>query len=253
MLKPRKPEKTMQLSSNHIFYTSSSAVTEIIKPLNQLGITYFSYMRSDSDGGRIYLYNNTEILDSYLKNKYYLRGNKEGLPQNYKDQILLWSTLPNQYEYDKNVRARGIDHGMFIFEPKGDSLEAFAFATQKENEGIVNTYLTKLDFLKSFTHYFKEKAAALIKSAEKNKIILPFHNGKLNFIEKDVNVDFKLLSNRQTECGYLLLNGKTSKEIAHILGLSIRTVEYYISNIKTKLRCRNKTELVAKLIQILKI
>lgn len=243
----------MQLSSNHIFYTSSSAVTEIIKPLKQLGITYFSYMRSDLDGGRIYLYSNTEILDSYLKNKYYLRGNKESTPRNYKDQILLWSTLPNQYEYDENVRARGIDHGMFIFEPNGDSLEAFAFATQKENAGIINIYLTKLDFLKKFTHYFREKAATLINSAEKSKITLPFHEGKLNFIEKNVNDDFKLLSNRQIECCTLLLSGKTSKEIAKLLGLSTRTVEHYLSNIKIKLQCSNKAELIAKLIRLLKI
>lgn len=251
-LAPTLPRRVMRLSSNHAFYTSSLAVNEIIKPLKQLGITYFSYMRSDPDGGRIYLYSNTEILDSYLKNKYYLRGNKESAPRNYKDQILLWSTLPNQYEYDENVRSRGIDHGMFIFEPKGDSLEAFAFATQKENVGIINTYLTKLDFLKTFTHYFRDKAAALINSAEKSKIILPFHNDKLNFIEKDVNVDFKLLSNRQIECCSLLVNGKTSKEIANLLGLSIRTVEYYISNVKVKLHCKNKAELIAKLIQLLK-
>ncbi len=242
----------MQLPNNHIFYTSSSDVTEIIKPLKQFGITYFSYMRSDVSGSRIYLYNNKEILNSYLKDKYYLSGNKESTPLNYKNQILLWSTLPNQYEYDENVRARGIDHGMFIFEPNGNSLETFAFATQKENEGIINTYLTKLDFLKTFTNYFREKAAALIKSAEKSKIILPFHSGKLNFIEKGVDVDFKLLSNRQIECCSLLLSGKTSKEIAKLLGLSTRTVEYYLSNIKTKLQCSNKAELIAKLIHLLK-
>lgn len=251
----------MQLASNHIFLTSSHDIADIVKPLHQLGITYFSYMKSDLKGGRIYLYNNSAILDSYLKGQYYLHGNKEGEPLGYKKQICLWSTLPNQQEYDENIRARGIDHGMFIFEPSSDSLEAFAFATGKDNERVINTYLTRLDVIKNFTHYFKEKAGSIIKAAERNKIILPFHNGKLDTFENDGNEDlhddhlqFKdashaaSLSKRQMECCKLLLQGKTLKEIADALCLSARTVEYYIGNVKNKLNCKNKAELIKKLL-----
>ena len=243
----------MQLASNHLFLTAGNDIAEIARPLQQLGVTYFSYMKSDASGGRIYLYNNVAILDSYLKNEYYLRGNKESAPVNYKQQICLWSTLSNQQEYDENVRARGIDHGMFIFEPNGTSLEAFAFATQKENERIINTYLTKLDFFKQFTYYFKEKAQSIIASAEKHKIILPFHNKKPDLFDDDTVSPFaisplsNILSKRQMECCSLLLKGKTSKEIAASLGLSFRTVEFYISNIKIKLNCKNKSDLIRKL------
>ncbi len=52
------------------------------------------------------------------------------------------------------------------------------------------------------------------------------------------------LSTRELECLFLQLRGKTAKEIAEILKLSKRTVEYYIDNMKTKFGCFNKTELL---------
>ncbi len=52
------------------------------------------------------------------------------------------------------------------------------------------------------------------------------------------------LSTRELECLFLQIRGKTAKEIAEILKLSKRTVEYYIDNMKTKFGCFNKAELL---------
>lgn len=60
------------------------------------------------------------------------------------------------------------------------------------------------------------------------------------------------LSQRQIQCAEYLLNGRTAKETGELLGLSVRTVEYYLGNIKSKLECKNKTELIVKLIRLLK-
>ncbi|EKE01973.1 MAG: LuxR family transcriptional regulator [uncultured bacterium] len=49
---------------------------------------------------------------------------------------------------------------------------------------------------------------------------------------------------REAECMVLLLKGKTINGVATILKLSPRTVEYYIKNMKTKVGCRTKFELI---------
>jgi DNA-binding CsgD family transcriptional regulator len=49
---------------------------------------------------------------------------------------------------------------------------------------------------------------------------------------------------REAECMVLLLKGKTINSVATILELSPRTVEYYIKNMKTKVGCRTKFELI---------
>jgi DNA-binding NarL/FixJ family response regulator len=49
---------------------------------------------------------------------------------------------------------------------------------------------------------------------------------------------------REREIVQLLAEGKTSKELATILGLSVKTVETHRSNILRKLNCHSVTELV---------
>ncbi|WP_341755693.1 MULTISPECIES: LuxR C-terminal-related transcriptional regulator [unclassified Candidatus Tisiphia] len=56
------------------------------------------------------------------------------------------------------------------------------------------------------------------------------------------------LSKKQQECVFLLLRGKSMKEIATILNLSVRTVESYFAIIKLKLGCSNKSQLIEKAI-----
>jgi DNA-binding NarL/FixJ family response regulator len=58
------------------------------------------------------------------------------------------------------------------------------------------------------------------------------------------------LTNRQMECIHLLMKGMTAKDIANELHLSFRTVESYLANIKNRLKCKNKTELIIKLARI---
>ena len=52
------------------------------------------------------------------------------------------------------------------------------------------------------------------------------------------------ISPRQLECLFYLLRGKSANEIALTLGLSKRTIETHIENIKSKLQCDNKNKLI---------
>jgi len=56
------------------------------------------------------------------------------------------------------------------------------------------------------------------------------------------------LSKQQQACVFLLVRGKSMKEIASILNLSVRTVESYFVMIKLKLGCNNKSQIIEKAI-----
>ena len=55
------------------------------------------------------------------------------------------------------------------------------------------------------------------------------------------------LTKMQRACASLLSKGYTAKAIGNQLNISARTVEAHINNIKEKLACRNKTQLILKL------
>ena len=51
-------------------------------------------------------------------------------------------------------------------------------------------------------------------------------------------------SRREAECMAHLLRGKSAGGVAKILNLSPRTIEFYIKNMKNKLDCQSKFELI---------
>ena len=54
------------------------------------------------------------------------------------------------------------------------------------------------------------------------------------------------LSPRQIECLRLAATGKTSSEIAIVLGISSRTVDQYVGEACERLKVRNRIQAVAK-------
>ena len=59
--------------------------------------------------------------------------------------------------------------------------------------------------------------------------------------------DHLYLTEREAECIYCLLQGKTIKSTGILLNLSARTVEFYLKNIKTKLKLRTKSAITQQL------
>ncbi len=56
----------------------------------------------------------------------------------------------------------------------------------------------------------------------------------------------QFFTQREYDCMQHLLKGKTLKQTAFLLGLSPRTVEYYLNNIKRRFGCHNKITLLKK-------
>lgn len=60
---------------------------------------------------------------------------------------------------------------------------------------------------------------------------------------------FVKLSKRQKQCLLLMVKGKTNTEIANILELQKRTVEHYIEDLKNKLGCTKRGEIIEESIK----
>ena len=56
------------------------------------------------------------------------------------------------------------------------------------------------------------------------------------------------LTNKQEICLFLLIRGKTMKEIASLMGISIKTVEDHLDSVKAKLNCFSKPQLIERAI-----
>ena len=57
------------------------------------------------------------------------------------------------------------------------------------------------------------------------------------------------LTKREAECMFWLIQDCTIAQTASHMGLSARTVEFYMKNLKTKLSCHTKKDLVEKILQ----
>lgn len=58
------------------------------------------------------------------------------------------------------------------------------------------------------------------------------------------------LTGRESICAYYLAQGKNIREISVEILLSIRTVEFYIKNIKRKMRCKKRSQLVGLIVEM---
>lgn len=143
--------------------------------------------------------------------------------------------------------------------------DMFVFCHRQENDTATNFFLNNRDSLEQFSFEFRDRISDLLKSVKNYPLMLPDHmlpNIKgldSNEDPYDRNLDHVLnnlskgwtelsamhsLSPREKECIKHLMLGQTAKTTAATMGLSPRTVEYYLENVKSKLGCEKKTDIV---------
>lgn len=74
-----------------------------------------------------------------------------------------------------------------------------------------------------------------------------------HFIENVIATKGTIFSLRELECIYHLCYGKTAKQIAKLMHLSSRTVETHLDNVRNKINCTNKLELIGQFYRLLPI
>lgn len=245
-----------------------SRIKQICEPLERcFGINYFTYHSISSDGQWRPLVSRPDWADFYTEKNLFQIDPLMLHPRCYQTGHLLWThflTDPEQQAFLKIAREKfGLAHGFCIIEKHDDVCEFFGFNAPPHCEQIYTTYNTHLPLLKQFCTYFKQTAAPLLKLIDNDPINLVDLKGKC-FQEtfscpfehlhatKELFLKFirskcpKKLSKREKECLTLYIDEFRMQDVAVRLGLSIRTIESYLTSLKNKLGCGNKAELIKK-------
>ena len=89
------------------------------------------------------------------------------------------------------------------------------------------------------------------KTAAEQRLSIPFSGKKDNLrrkIELTTSSYQLTLTLREAETLLLISYGNTVPETAQLLGLSTRTVELYVVNLRSKFQCKSKRELIERVI-----
>lgn len=236
-------------------------IKSICQPfMSSLGASLIAYHRIYfNDGQSVSVATDHEILKDYfdyVKDKgLFFQEYIKKIPEN-KFHYFLW---PNKVENKLQgiIHQIGIWNGFNIYLKQKDYVENFVFAGKLDNNEMQNNCINNIEFANSFVGYFKNKASEFIYNVNKEKMAY-FNCQNLSFYEPDKNFSFSSLKTKSvpfflndqkielTSREALVLSftnfGHSDKEIASILGISNRTVEAHLANIKSKSKLHYRSE-----------
>jgi DNA-binding CsgD family transcriptional regulator len=248
----------------------TNRIRKTTQPLHDhFGIGYFTYHKIDNTGKYTVLVDRPEWAEHYVSEQIYLNDPYLRHPSVYKSGISLIESHGTD-EYKEIVLQAGknvldMDMGAILIQKNEGSVEFFGFSGNKKNSLLQGLYLNRPQVLKSFANHFKTELKPILTQMEQEAGSLVDLKGKDFFCDELIVPDIdpkmllayyrdlgikvehsnaKKLSNRERQCLKLLIEEKSAKETAIILNLSTRTVESYFENIKCKLSCWNKSELL---------
>lgn len=260
--------KAEEINSRAYKYAESNVFkfTEICHPIFKSGVKVFAYFRFFNNGQYLYLCNKLDWLHFCLENVHSNEGTSLGqeighVPEdNY--YCFLWPTTKSDYLmsalYDFNIW-----NGLSIFKQREDSIELWGFATDRQTENIQNFYIENIEFLKDFTASFNLNAADLILPTRKNLAVYRDFKPQLHIDEYDrkkiaefirstpinkrpliTSKGEVFLAKKELACLNLLASGRSAKQIAKTLKYSVRTIEKHLENIKHKIACEDKSNII---------
>jgi DNA-binding CsgD family transcriptional regulator len=247
--------------------SASERIKEICRPLQEcLGISCFGYLRLYNDCRYLFFNNltNDEFAKKYIEIKALdsqfidgLRAAPLGGPYFY-----LLSTTTNNlqpimslyYEYD-------IWHGFILGYRMKEYCDIFTYAFNRKSNDKTQFFCQNSHLLVKFSNHFLNQAADFIDVNDRRRVAVFSQRFDFSYAEdqnknkflsivkdgislKNANGNLVHLSKQEAICLKFYTSNKTAKEIAQILDLSPRTIEYYINNIKEKAGIHYKTDLI---------
>lgn len=243
-----------EISNTHPLLEYADLVRQLCTPLiKQSPIQYFDYGHYDPVNGSYYGLNTHEDIGKHYLEECLYPNAKEFIAIKHIRYAILSPDveLPpglEKIKMQQNIQMAdqlGITHRFYILKINEYSIEHYGFGTSKKIKTALQFFLNYIETFENFIHYFDLRSKKIIQETKKQSLILPaFKNEDYSTLSTPFSFQSNNLSKRQLECLWWLTRNKTAKEIAKILNLSHRTVEDYISQIKIKLTCSTKQELV---------
>jgi len=158
--------------------------------------------------------------------------------------------VTSQFE---ELKARfGIGSLAYIVERQGSYYDQICLMSPKGQDWAANRLVNQSSaYFRFFSEFRDEILPVLQEGLEKRTQLHPGVLPKINWSEvKTGNSGRIRLSKREQECLSKVALGLTIREIAISLGLSPRTVEHYIENMRNKIGCSKKTEIISRGIEL---
>jgi DNA-binding CsgD family transcriptional regulator len=233
--------------------------------LKNFGITHCGYIRILEDGKMLRIANNELWTRIYFQHGFYNDMDvydMTDLPLN-EQRFILLTGVPKNNHCKLICSDFDIWNFLLVYEKFPTYGEFWFFGTKRDNTQILDFYINNLYVFQHFILYFKNKACHLLDVSDPSRLITttlrPFKEG---FKEREVIQNFvneitykrlylngqysgKFLSRKESECLFYFSKGNTMKEIAEHTCLSPRTIETHLKNIKNKVGCHTKSELIS--------
>lgn len=236
---------------------NESKTKAICAPLQKcLGIPLFAYYCINDEGNIVNLSNNAAVMESYYQNKCYMRNPHAKHPRLMHSGSLF---VPQAY-YPPHLqlvfKQHQINGMLLLLNCHEDFYEGFCFAT-KEGQNSTKALFANIEVFHSFARFFTKAAKPMIEKAKSEKFNIKHVSGDA-FLESDSSTPLSNndpstqkflkmilpLTRREQQCLELFKQGKSAQATGAVLGLSQRTVESYFENIKNKLGCHSKGDLL---------
>jgi len=245
----------------------SNQVQKTTQPLrDHFGVGYFTYHRIDNTGKYSVLVDRPDWAEHYVTNQIYLNDPYLRHPSTYQSGMCFIKSHGSEAYKEQLTKAEkkvlNFEMGVILIQKNEGCVDFFGFSG---NARLENLHLNHPQLLTSFAAHFKNELRHILTRMEEEACSLIELKGQDFFckqpicrhIPSDTLLAYyrdlgmhgevekaEILSSRERQCLKLLIENKSAKETAHTLKLSRRTIEYYFENIKNKLACWNKQEVL---------
>lgn len=251
------------MKKNHISsikQTYRNEMMEVLTPhleaLGSLKTEHIAYRQFLKSGETLYFCSTDQYQESFIEQdemkmhyaKEILLLNREGY------NFVIRSSANTSNAFLQKLLILDLCNSLVVYKKEEDIIHMYCFIFSSSNTSAINHFINRREVFEKVVLDCQETLSVICAKPEyktlREKIFSQkFADGVfLDTNNHSLKLDNNMYTKRQKECVSLLLKGATNKDIAQRLNICPKTVEYHISNLKSKLDCSNRFGITEKII-----